>query len=148
MFSFARIALGALLGTQVVTASRHEAPQSTLAFRFPDGKKVKIAVAGTAAAPMVKGTAEIEYREGRSTIKLSVDKLPDPRTVGAFNTTYVAWVIRGDEVVERLAEVPVKKEDIMGSTPARTLGLIITAEPYATVELPSSVVVAELNASD
>src|SRR3954463_3490365 len=116
MFSFARIALGALLGTQVVTASRHEAPQSTLAFRFPNGKKLKIAVAGTAAAPMVKGTAEVEYREGRSTIKLSIDKLPDPRSVGAFNTTYVAWLIGWDEVVEKLAEIPVKQEDVLGST--------------------------------
>jgi outer membrane protein OmpA-like peptidoglycan-associated protein len=148
MFSFARIALGALLGTQVVTASGHEAPQSTLAFRFPDGKKMKIAVAGTAAAPMVKGTAEVEYGEGRSTIKLSVDKLPDPRSVGAFNTTYVAWVIRWDEVVEKLAEIPLKKEDVLGSTSARALGLIITAEPYATVTLPSALVVAELKASE
>src|SRR4051812_49168040 len=148
MISFARIALGALLGTQLVTGSAHEAPQSTLAFRFPDGKKMKIAVAGTEAAPMVKGTAEVEYGEGRSTIKLSVDKLPDPRSVGAFNTTYVAWVIRWDEVVEKLAEIPLKKEDVLGSTSARALGLIITAEPYATVTLPSAIVVAELKASD
>jgi outer membrane protein OmpA-like peptidoglycan-associated protein len=148
MFSFARVALGVLLGTQLAAGSGHEGPQSTLAFRFPDGKKMKIAVAGTEAAPMVKGTAEVEYREGRSTIKLSVDKLPDPRSVGAFNSTYVAWVIRWDEVVEKLAEIPLKQEDVLGSTSARALGLIITAEPYATVTLPSSSVVAELKASD
>ncbi|HEV7366893.1 MAG TPA: OmpA family protein [Gemmatimonadales bacterium] len=148
MFPLIRIALGAVLGTQLAAGSGHELSQTTLAFRFPDGKKMNVEVAGTAAAPMVKGTAEVEYREGRSTIKLSVDKLPDPRSVGAFNTTYVAWVIRGDEVVERLAEIPVRKEDILGSTPARMFGLIITAEPYATVKLPSPVVVADLNASD
>ena len=148
MISLARIALGALLGTQLVTASGHEAQQTTLAFRFPNGKKLKIVVAGTAAAPMVKGTAEVEYREGRSTIKLSIDKLPDPRSVGAFNTTYVAWLIGWDEVVEKLAEIPMKQEDVLGSTSSRALGLVITAEPYASVTLPSTVVVAELKAPE
>jgi outer membrane protein OmpA-like peptidoglycan-associated protein len=116
----------------------------TLVVRVPDGKKAKLPIAGTPAAPMVKGSAEIEYRGGRSSIKLTLDKLPDPRRVGAFNTTYVAWVVRGDEEVESLAEVPVKKQAVIGSTAARTLGLIITAEPYGSVRLPSPVVVAEL----
>jgi outer membrane protein OmpA-like peptidoglycan-associated protein len=116
----------------------------TLVVRFPDGKKTKLPIAGTPAAPTVKGSAEIEYRGGRSSIKLTLDKLPDPRRVGAFNTTYVAWVVRGDEGVESLAEVPVKKQDVFGSTAARTLGLIITAEPYGSVRLPSPLVIAEL----
>ena len=122
------------------------APHSgmTLVVRLPDGKKTKLPIEGTPAAPMVKGSAEIEYRGGRSRIKLTLDKLPDPRRIGAFNTTYVAWVVKGDEGVENLAEVPVKKQDVTGSTAARTLGLIITAEPYGSVRLPSSLVVAEL----
>jgi outer membrane protein OmpA-like peptidoglycan-associated protein len=116
----------------------------TLVVRLPDGKKTKLPIEGTPAAPMVKGSAEIEYRGGRSRIKLTLDKLPDPRRIGAFNTTYVAWVVKRDEGVENLAEVPVKKQDVTGSTAARTLGLIITAEPYGSVRLPSSLVVAEL----
>jgi outer membrane protein OmpA-like peptidoglycan-associated protein len=116
----------------------------TLVVRVPDGKKTKLPIAGTPAAPMVKGIAEIQYRGGRSSIKLTLDNLPDPRRMGAFNTTYVAWVVRGDEGVESLAEVPVKKQDVFGSTAARTLGLIITAEPYGSVRLPSPSVVAEL----
>jgi outer membrane protein OmpA-like peptidoglycan-associated protein len=116
----------------------------TLVVRVPDGKKTKLPIAGTPSAPMVKGSAEIEYRGGRSSIKLILEKLPDPRRIGAFNTTYVAWVVRGDAGVESLAEVPVKKQAVIGSTAARTLGLIITAEPYGSVRLPSSVVVAEL----
>jgi outer membrane protein OmpA-like peptidoglycan-associated protein len=148
MLAFARIACGALLGAQLIAVHGHDDPQATLAFRLPEGKKMKIAVAGTAAAPAAKGVAEVEYKQGRSTIKLGVDKLPDPRRVGPFYTTYVAWVVRGDEVVEKLAEVPVKKQDVSGSTSARTLGLIITAEPYAAVALPSPLVVAELKASD
>lgn len=117
---------------------------TTLVVRFPDGKKTRVPIAGTSVAPMVKGSAEIEYRGGRSSIKLTLDKLPDPRQVGAFNTTYVAWVVRGDEQVESLTEVPVKKQDVFGSTSARTLGVIITAEPYGSVRLPSRIVVAEL----
>jgi outer membrane protein OmpA-like peptidoglycan-associated protein len=116
----------------------------TLVVQFPDGKKTKLPITGTPAAPAVKGTAEIEYRGGRSSIKLTLDKLPDPRTMGAFSTTYVAWVVRGDQGVESLAEIPMKKQTINGTTGARTFGLIITAEPYGTVRLPSPVVVAEL----
>ena len=116
----------------------------TLVVRLPDGKKTRLPIAGTPTAPMVKGSAEIEYRGGRARIKLTLDKLPDPRRIGGFNTTYVVWVVRDDEGVENLAEVPVKKQDVVGSTAARTLGLIITAEPYGAVRLPSPMVVAEL----
>jgi outer membrane protein OmpA-like peptidoglycan-associated protein len=130
-------------GHQLLPPTVHRSGM-TLVVRVPDGKKAKLPIAGTPAAPMVKGSAEIEYQGGRSSIKLTLEKLPDPRRVGAFNTTYVAWVVRGDEEVESLAEVPVKKQAVIGSTAARTLGLIITAEPYGSVRLPSSVVVAEL----
>jgi outer membrane protein OmpA-like peptidoglycan-associated protein len=117
---------------------------AALVVQFPDGKKTKVAVKGTSLAPAAKGTAEIQYRAGRSSIKLKVDKLPDPRRVGSFNTTYVAWVVRGDERIENLAEVPLKSQYVTGSSSARTLGLIVTAEPYGSVRLPSSTVVAEL----
>lgn len=116
----------------------------TLVVRLPDGKKTRIPIAGTPTAPMVKGSADIEYRGGRSRIKLTLDKLPDPRRIGGFNTTYVVWVVRDDEEVENLGEVPLKKQNVLGSTTARTLGLIVTAEPYGAVRLPSPTVVAEL----
>ena len=116
----------------------------TLVVRLPEGKKTRLPIAGTPAAPTVKGTAEVEYRGGRSRIKLTVENLPDPRRVGSYNTTYVAWVVKDDHVIENLAEMPLKKADVLGSTAARTLGLIITAEPYGAVRLPSSTVVAEL----
>ena len=137
------VALLAILGPQVLPTAPQRSGM-TLVVRLPEGKKTKLPMAGTPAAPMVKGTAEIEYRGGRSRVKLTLEELPDPRRVGTFNTTYVAWVVKDDRVVENLAEVPVKKADVFGSTAARTLGLIITAEPYGAVRLPSSAVVAEL----
>jgi outer membrane protein OmpA-like peptidoglycan-associated protein len=130
-------------GHQLLPPTVHRSGM-TLVVRVPDGKKAKLPISGTPAAPIVKGSAEIEYRGGRSSIKLTIDKLPDPRRLGTFNTTYVAWVVRGDEGIENLAEVPVKKQAVFGSTAARTLGLIITAEPYGSVRLPSPMVVAEL----
>jgi outer membrane protein OmpA-like peptidoglycan-associated protein len=116
----------------------------TLVVQFPDGKKTKLPIAGTPAAPAVKGNAEIEYRGGRSSIKLTLGRLPDPRQMGAFSTTYVAWVVRGDQAIENLGEIPVKKPTVSAMTAARTFGLIITAEPHGAVRLPSPVVVAEL----
>jgi outer membrane protein OmpA-like peptidoglycan-associated protein len=116
----------------------------TLVVRLPDGKKTKLPVTGTPAAPQVKGSAEIEYRGGRSSIKLTLNQLPDPRRLSDFATTYVAWVVRADDEVETLAEVPLKKQNVTGSSVARTLGVIVTAEPYGQVRRPSSLVVAEL----
>jgi outer membrane protein OmpA-like peptidoglycan-associated protein len=137
------VALSAVaIGYQALPITHHDG--MTLVVRLPDGKKTKLPISGTPTAPTVKGSAEIEYRGGRSRIKLTLDQLPDPRRLGAFNTTYVAWVVKGDAQLESLAEVPVKKETVVGSTAARTLGLIITAEPYASVQLPSATVVAEL----
>jgi outer membrane protein OmpA-like peptidoglycan-associated protein len=131
------------MGYQLLPPTAHHSGM-TLVVRVPDGKKTKLPIAGTPAAPVVKGSAEIEYRAGRSSIKLTLDKLPDPRRIGAYNTTYVAWVVRGDQEVESLAEVPLQKQVVMGTTAARTFGLIITAEPYGSVRLPSPLVVAEL----
>jgi len=119
----------------------------TLVVRVPEGKKTRLPIAGTPEAPMVTGTAEVQYRSGRSLIKLTIDKLPDPRRMGSYNTTYVAWIVRDDREIENLAELPVKKQDVMGSTAARAFGVIITAEPYGAVRLPSSTVVAELGLS-
>jgi outer membrane protein OmpA-like peptidoglycan-associated protein len=116
----------------------------TLVIRLPEGKKTRLPIAGTPAAPTVAGSAEIEYRGGRSRIRLTLNKLPDPRQTGSFNTTYVAWVVRDDRGIENLAEIPMKKQNVLGSTTARTLGLIITAEPYSAVRRPSSTVIAEL----
>jgi outer membrane protein OmpA-like peptidoglycan-associated protein len=130
------------MGREILAPPSHSG--MTLVVRLPDGKKTKLPVTGTPAAPQVRGSAEIEYRGGRSSIKLTLDKLPDPRRFSAFATTYVAWVVRADQEVESLAEVPLKKQEVTGSTAARTLGLIVTAEPYGPVRLPSSLVVAEL----
>src|ERR687890_1755802 len=126
----ALLALGA--SNDVLPTTSHNSGM-TLVVRLPDGKKTKLPVTGTPAAPQVRGSAEVEYRGGRSTIKLTLDKLPDPRRLGAFNTTYVAWVVKGDAQIENLAEVPVKKQTVIGSTAARSLGLIVTAEPYGSV---------------
>ena len=135
------------LGYQILPHAARDAG-AALVVQFPDGKKMKVAMKGTSLAPVAKGTAEIEYRAGRSSIKLKLDQLPDPRRVGTFNTTYVAWVVRGDERVENLTEMPLKSQYVSGSSSARTLGLIITAEPYGSVRLPSSTVVAELALPD
>jgi hypothetical protein len=64
----------------------------TLVVRLPEGKKTRLPIAGTPAAPMVKGTAEIEYRGGRSRVKLTLEKLPDPRHIGtSTRPTWRGW---------------------------------------------------------
>ena len=64
----ASVALLALGGTLPFLPPTTSHSGMTLVVRVPEGKKTKLPIAGTPAAPMVTGAAEIEYRGGRSRI--------------------------------------------------------------------------------
>jgi outer membrane protein OmpA-like peptidoglycan-associated protein len=101
-------------------------------------------MAGTAIAPGVIGKAEVKRKEGRTRIRLEMRGLVNPQTLGAYYTTYVLWAISPEGQADNLAEMPFRSDiDIDVTTPLQTFALIITAEPYSAVKLPSPVVIAE-----
>ena len=123
----------------VLTVSRN-----ALSIRYLEGASTSISMAGTSIAPGSVGKAEIKRKEGRTRIKLEMRNLANPQSLGAYYTTYVFWAISPEGQADNLAEMPFKSDvDIEVTTPLQTFALIITAEPYSAVRLPSPVIIAE-----
>jgi outer membrane protein OmpA-like peptidoglycan-associated protein len=107
----------------------------------------KVDFRGTTLAPPAHGTAEVNSRLGHAQIKLDVKDLPSPRTFGEEFLTYVLWAVTPDGHASNLSEIVVDPHGNYNSdsvsTDLQAFGLIITAEPYYAVSMPSDVVVME-----
>lgn len=101
---------------------------------------------GTNAAPQASGEAKVDAKPGRTSIELKVKAMPQPTTLGAEFLTYVLWTITPDGTTTNIGEVPIDKkgEGRLNATPqSQTFAMIVTAEPYFAVQLPSELVVLE-----
>jgi len=77
---------------------------------------------------------------------LKVKGMPQPTTLGAEFLTYVLWTITPDGNTTNLGEIPIDKNGngkLSVTAQSQTFAMIITAEPYFAVELPSELVVLE-----
>ncbi|HYE75894.1 MAG TPA: OmpA family protein, partial [Blastocatellia bacterium] len=122
------------------------ARRATVAVRYPDNDQTEVAMIGTAMAPRVGGEAEVKRKQGRTEIKVELRNVEHPQTLGTFYTTYVLWAIAPEGQADNLGEFPItraRERSIEVTTPYPTFGLIVTAEPYGLVKMPSPAVVAE-----
>ena len=106
----------------------------------------KVDFQGTAIAPKAKGSAEVNGRSGYLQVKTDIKSLPAAATFGPEFLTYVIWAITPDGKSSNLGEVKVDKDGnakLDVTTELQSFGLIVTAEPYFAVALPSEVVVME-----
>lgn len=107
----------------------------------------KVDFQGTSLAPKAHGTADVNERLGHAQIKLDVKDLPAPQTFGSEFLTYVLWAITPEGHPYNLAEVVIDNHGNYNadtiSTDLQAFGLIITAEPYYDVNIPSDVVVMQ-----
>ena len=123
----------------VIVAKRH-----TLAIRYKDNDDTSVNIVGTALNPQTIGKAEVKRKDGRTRLKLKVQNLGHPQSLGPYYTTYILWAIAPEGQADNLAELPIKSEfEIDVTTAFQTFGLIITAEPHSAVKLPSPIIVAE-----
>src|SRR6266850_1264628 len=91
---------------------------------------------------MPAGKAEIR-REGTLTrVKVEVDRLQAPASLGTALTTYLLWAVSPEGFLENLGELDINgnKGQLNATTRFGQLGLLITAEPHFMVDLPSSAV--------
>lgn len=124
---------------RVVFAKRH-----TLAVRYKDNDDSSVSMVGTPLNAQVSGKAEVKRKEGRTRIKLKMENLGNPQSLGAYYTTYILWAIAPEGQADNLAELPVRHDfEVDVTTSFQTFGLIVTAEPHSAVKLPSPVIVAE-----
>ncbi|HUJ50695.1 MAG TPA: hypothetical protein VLW25_10865, partial [Bryobacteraceae bacterium] len=101
---------------------------------------------GTVLLPHAKGMAIVESKRGGISIDAKIDHLDAPTKYGTEYLTYVLWAITPEGRPKNLGEVLVdgsNKAHISVTTELQAFGLIVTAEPYYAVTVPSDVVVME-----
>lgn len=114
---------------------------------FHRSHATKIGFAGTSLLPGAKGSAKVTAEGGRAVIELEMQGLTPANGFGPEYLTYVLWAITPEGRPMNLGEVlPTGSKDKNTMTVTanlQTFGLIITAEPYFAVTMPSDVVVAQ-----
>jgi outer membrane protein OmpA-like peptidoglycan-associated protein len=110
------------------------------------GGGTKVIFVGTSAAPNASGEAKVDAKKAGTDIDLKVQGMPQPTTLGAEFLTYVLWTITPDGTTTNLGEIPIDKNGngkVSVTAQSQTFAMIVTAEPYFAVQLPSEVVVLE-----
>ncbi len=107
----------------------------------------KIAFEGTSLLPTARGTAKVDSQLGRTQINLDIRGITPANGFGPEYLTYVLWAITPEGRPVNLGEVlPTGGKDkntMSVTTNLQVFGLIITAEPYFAVTMPSDVVVMQ-----
>ena len=110
------------------------------------GGATKVIFVPTSAISQGSGEAKVEVKKGPTNIELKVQNMPQANTLGTEFLTYVLWVITPDGHTINLGEVPIDKDgqgQLNATTQLQTFAMIVTAEPYYGVRLPSEIVVLE-----
>ncbi len=106
----------------------------------------KIDFRGTVLLPAAKGDATVDSQKGRTDIDAKFEGLEAPQRFGPEYLSYFLWAITPDGAPNNLGElVPngSNKVHLPVTTGLQAFGLIVTAEPYASVRQPGDVVVLQ-----
>jgi outer membrane protein OmpA-like peptidoglycan-associated protein len=107
----------------------------------------KIGFEGTSLLPTAKGDAKVAAAAGRTTINLHLEGLTPANGFGPEYLTYVLWAISPEGRPVNLGEVlptgSKDKNEMTVTTNLQSFGLIVTAEPYFAVTVPSDLVVMQ-----
>ncbi len=93
-----------------------------------------------------EAVVEIKSKAGRTNVEIEVKGLKQPSTLGAEFLTYVLWVVTPEGRTGNTGELLLDKNGngkLSATTPAQTFSLIVTAEPYFAVRVPSELVVLQ-----
>jgi outer membrane protein OmpA-like peptidoglycan-associated protein len=103
----------------------------------------RIGFQGTSLLPQGRGSAKVESERGHMNIDVKLEGLVPANSFGQEYLTYVLWAITPDGRPVNLGEVLPQgtKTAISVTTDLQAYGLIITAEPYFAVTMPSDLVV-------
>jgi outer membrane protein OmpA-like peptidoglycan-associated protein len=112
------------------------------------GGSTKLDLKGTDLMAQATGQAKVEIKSnaGRTSIDVEAKGLQLPSTLGAEFLTYVLWVVTPEGRTGNTGEILLDKNGdgkLSATTPAQTFSLIVTAEPYFAVRVPSEMVVLQ-----
>jgi outer membrane protein OmpA-like peptidoglycan-associated protein len=111
----------------------------------PNSGQSSIGFQGTALLPRAEGKAQVQNKQGVTYIEGELSKLKPALEFGSPYLTYVLWAITPEGSASNLGEVVVNgtSAKIKASTNLQSFGLIVTAEPYFAIAMPSEIVVLE-----
>jgi outer membrane protein OmpA-like peptidoglycan-associated protein len=114
---------------------------------FHRSGSTRIGFQGTSLLPAGKGEAKVDAAAGRTSITAHFEGLSPANGFGAEYLTYVLWAITPEGRPVNLGEVlpsgSKDKNEITVTTNLQSFGLIVTAEPYFAVTMPSDLVVMQ-----
>jgi outer membrane protein OmpA-like peptidoglycan-associated protein len=114
---------------------------------FHRSGSTKIGFQGTSLLAEARGSAKVDAAPGRTTIDVHLEGLTPANGFGTEYLTYVLWAISPEGRPVNLGEVlptgSKGKSDLTVTTNLQAFGLIVTAEPYFAVTMPSDLVVMQ-----
>jgi hypothetical protein len=119
-------------------------PREVQILRYSEGKRTTtVKLIGTALAPKAEGHATIETASGDIKIEAHIRGLKPAENMDPEKLTYVLWAVTVRGEVINLGEFVIKKGDatLITSTNLRSFAMMITAEPYFAVTVPSEWIV-------
>jgi len=131
--------------TEATEPSENVISGTVAAIGYPvGGGGTKVTMVATPAASQATGEAKVEAKVGGTAVSLKVAGMPQPTVLGAEFLTYVLWTVTPDGTTTNLGEIPIDKTGqgkLDATAQSQTFALIVTAEPYYAVHIPSELVV-------
>lgn len=110
------------------------------------GGSTKVDFEGTALMPAAKGEAKVESRQAVTSIEAKFENLGNPWQFGAEYLTYVLWAVSPEGKSSNLGELILDKNgkaELKTTSEMPVFGLVVTAEPYFAVGVPSELIVLQ-----
>jgi len=142
-----------LTASRAAAQSQEEVPDSNLVSKSVTaigykvgGSSTQVDLRGRDLMPQAIGEARVKAKTGATNIEVSLKNMTAPSGLGAEFLTYVLWVVTPDGRTGNTGELIVNKNGeakLNATTPAQTFAMVITAEPYFAVRVPSEMIVLE-----
>ncbi len=107
------------------------------------GRNTTVDFRGTEQMITAKGTSRVKIERGAAQIDARFQDVLLPPIFGPEYTTFVLWAVAPDSSTTNLGEIAIRgyRGRIKTSVPLQTFALIVTAEPYSAITVPSNVIV-------
>ena len=134
-------------GTAQETPASEVVTKSTTAIGYVvGGGSTGVKFKGTELMPGATGEAKVEAKKGYTEIEVEFKGLAKPGKFGTEFLTYVLWAVSPDGRTSNLGEILIDNNGngkINVSTQMSVFSMLVTAEPYFAVRIPSELLVLE-----
>lgn len=139
--------LSAQQGEKAAAKESTSITKSTQAFEYQiGGVSTKVDFKSTDLMALAEGEAKVKASKGFTEIEAKFKKLSSPTKFGSEFLTFVLWAVSTEGRSENLGEVIINNNGdgkLKVKTQMQVFSLILTAEPYFAVQIPSELVIAE-----